>query len=463
MTRKKLSLSDERALMINMIVSTKFLNEVMPLLDEKLLQSSYSRILTRWVKEYWKHHKESPGKNIEDIYKHKVVSIEDDSTKEQLSDFLESLSEEWGEREKINYDYEIKKAINYLDNRSIKILAEDLEIAAERGDNTKGNQLIATYKRVELPSNTGIDITTDSAKIIESFYQDNELLFRFPGKLGSTCGDFLRGDLVSFLASQGKGKSWFLLYSSRIAMDHGFNVLFVSLEMPWRQVVRRSWQILTAKPRKSGTVTLPYFEKSDSGLYVVKSKKQKRKGIDAMTVKEIEEEQEKIRRQSRTGKLYIETLATDSVTIEQIEERVDNLYYFDNFSVDVIVIDYADLLMPSEYFREYRHKLDAIWKRLRRLSQERNVLVLSASQTGRQGTKKDSDQKDIAEDIRKLGHVSKMMVLNQSQTDYEKNVMRLKVLKDRDRKRTNKEVVILQSLDIGSVCIDSRQHSEVDI
>ena len=53
----------------------------------------------------------------------------------------------------------------------------------------------------------------------------------------------------------------------------------------------------------------------------------------------------------------------------------------DGFVPDLIVVDYADLIVP-ESRGEFRHQQNEIWKGLRRLSQEKGEpLVITASQS----------------------------------------------------------------------------------
>ena len=53
--------------------------------------------------------------------------------------------------------------------------------------------------------------------------------------------------------------------------------------------------------------------------------------------------------------------------------------------VDLIIVDYADLLRPSSAFKEKRNELESIYEELRALAQENECPIWTASQTNRSG------------------------------------------------------------------------------
>ena len=133
-----------------------------------------------------------------------------------------------------------------------------------------------------------------------------------------------------------------------------------------------------------------------------------------------------------------------------------------NFIPDVIIIDYADLLIPDRS-RDERADQNEIWKGLRNLSQEARggklPLVLTVTQTdakayGRYLLKLDN----FSEDKRKYSHVTAMYGLNQDPDGREKavGIMRINPLVLREGDFNNTEVVhVLQSIRRGMPCLGS--------
>lgn len=449
-SRKKIDLSDERNLIIGLITSNKLAREIIPIFDHKLLQSPYAKIISRWIVEYWYEYEKVPEKDIQEIYNHKRHKINNEEELELVSSFLEKLNEDW---QKItNIDYIIKQSIKYLKKQSLKKLKEKLEACIEDENFLDAESLIANYKRIEQKSIEGVSILTDCEKIKNSFIEKNDKLFRLPGCLGEITGDFLRGDLVAFLSVMGRGKTWWQIYLSIVSMYYGYRVIFFSLEMPINQIVRRFWQAIKSRPRKDKEIEIPYFSKIDD-KYIIKSKKVKFDGIDVNT---IEDDQKTFKKYFRNGDIKIISLPANSATVNDISMHIDNMEYYNNYIPDIIIIDYADIIVSDNNRMEYRHTIDNIWKGLRRLAQDRNSLVASASQGTRAGFTRDVGEGDIAEDIRKLAHVSKMIAINQNQEEYKKSVVRISQLKERDGRRDWRKAVVLQNLSCGRPYLDSK-------
>ena len=461
MNRQKIDLSEERKIITYMIVSQRFLREISNVIHINHLESSYAKIVARWLLEYWGNYKDCPGKNIKEIYNQKKKAINDEDDVELIKEFLSRLSKDYEEIETIqNIEYLIANAIKYLKLQSLKYLKDKIEDSILSAEPLSGEQAVSSYSRIEKPAGEGISLLRDAIKISQSFMDSDEILFRFPGTLGKIMGNFIRGDLVAFLAASNKGKTWWQFYVAQLASFHGLKAVFFSLEMTQNQIVRRAWQGIVGAVRTAGKIDMPYFEESeeDENKYEVKTRRVKKNSV---IVEDISKTQKKLRLHTRGGDVKIIVLPHYSATVNDIQAHLDNLSYYDNYLPDVVVVDYADIV-ASKLKGEYRHTLDDIWKSLRRIAQERNILVVTASQAGRKALKaKHTSESDISEDIRKYNHVAKMFVLNQTKDEYEKGIMRVKQIKERDGRRSYKEVIVLQSLDIGRPYLDSKLEGEV--
>jgi KaiC/GvpD/RAD55 family RecA-like ATPase len=461
MNKKKINLFQERQIIINMIVNDKFLRELYPITKSKYFKSSYGRIVSRWVLEYYKEHKQAPQKQIQELFYQKSQHIHDEDDIEDISNFLQSLSDEWEKiSEQKNIDFSITNAVQYLKIRSLEMVRDNIDRSILEGNSLKGEQAIAEYNRVEKASGVGVSLLKDSTDITIAFMEEDERLFQFPGVLGEVCGTFVRGDFVSFLGAAKKGKTFFLLYTGETAVFYGYKVVLFELEMTKNQVLRRGWQSLVGRPRKDSDIIIPKFVEcgdDDKYLYEVELVEKKKKSVDISNIKN---DQKKFKRIFRSGDFKIVQLPAYSIDPEGLEAHLDNFYYYENFVPDVIIIDSADLLLSSGY-KDYRHQLDIIWKKLRRMAQDRNSLVVTASHTGRTAFNKDAKEENIAEDIRKINHVSKMIAINKDKEDAKINAVRIEQLAERDGKRNYRQALVLQCLEIGKPYIDSRYANEV--
>ena len=458
MKRESINLSEERKIITNMILSTDFLREVSTVMKPRLFQSTYAKIVGGWVMEYYTEYKAAPEKNIQDIYQQKLPQLRDEEETETIAEFLKRLSTDAEGFKLSSIDYSIDAALRYLKIKSLEALKEQLESFLLEADPVKAEAAVANYTRIERPQGEGVSLFHDEQEVMAAFMQEEETLFRFPGALGQVTGEFLRGDLVAWLGFMKRGKTWWMWFTAQIAMNHGLKVYFCTLEMPKKQMTRRAWQSMVGQPKVDTEIVLPYFEQVGD-KYDVYSRKELRTGVD---VRMIPEKQKKFRRLLRGGDVRIEAFPAYSVTVEDIIAHLDNLYYYDNYTPDVIIVDYADIIKPSETRMDYRHQLDSIWKKLRGLAQERNALVVTASQSGRGGSKKDAEEEDVAEDIRKLAHVSKMLSINRTKEEASKGITRISQLAEREGRTSYDQAVVAQCLDIGRPYIDSRLLSEMN-
>ena len=466
MTRTKIDLSPERQLITHLIVDKQFAQEVIPILDPTMLKTRYAQIVARWVLDYYDRFSDVPGKSIQDIYLDRKTSLRDEEEQTSVAEFLQNLSEDYSTS---NSEFYIDQAIKYLKTVSLEQTIADMQDALRRNEPLLAEGLIANYKRIGRPEGDGYSITDNPGDIINAFTEDAEVVLTYPGILGKVVGPCRRGDLVSFIAPVKRGKTWALLYSANEAMAQNKKVVFITLEMPKAQIIRRAWQSIVGLPKHESLVSIPYYtpeiekddpmpEKNDlNARWRIEYREVKKKAVQLDQVDKIQED---MRRLHRGGDCRFVPLASKATTVLDVETVLDNLRFYSDYEADMVVIDYADLMGAKA--NDYRHQLDDIWSNLKRVAQERNILILTATQTNRAGLGGDDiDNENVAEDMRKLAHVSKFIALNQSKEDKPKQIMRWKILLDRDEPWLYDEASTVQSLQIGKFVLDSRIRDHV--
>jgi replicative DNA helicase len=124
---------------------------------------------------------------------------------------------------------------------------------------------------------------------------------------------------------------------------------------------------------------------------------------------------------------------------------------------DVICIDYADIMAPVDRRLEGLDRINETWKALRGLSQKHNCLVVTATQARRNGPAKWlMDREDIADDKRKLGHVTAMFGINRTAAEISAGIWRLNPIGARDLALHAGDCVYTGgSLDIGNPALVS--------
>lgn len=456
MKRYSVDLSEEKHILANMITDSEYLYGIKDICKSTLFETSYARIIASWIWEYQERTSSAPKKDIQDIYAHKRSEISEEEDLELVADFLKGISDYYEKAPINNLQYEIQKAETYFKLRSLEQLNSQIQNSIIAKDPRAGEKLIAEYKRVEKPTGSGIDLFKDASAIEQAFEFHEEHMFSYPGVLGEVVGSFNRGDFLAILARVKMGKTYYLWDIARYATLFGYNALFFSLEMSRNQMIRRGWQAFIGNPIKAGAYEIPQFEETgeENEWRVIKKKKAYK---DILSV-DIPKRQKLYQRQLK-GTIRLEVFPSGVADVKTLESCMTNLEYYDGFVPDVICVDYADIISSNN--REYRHRLNDIWVRLRGWAQEKNCLVATASQINKGAYSRDAQMGDVSEDSRKLATVTKMFALNQVPEERELGIMRVEPLLSREGKVFSKQVCVLESRDIGRVYLDSKLQENV--
>ena len=84
------------------------------------------------------------------------------------------------------------------------------------------------------------------------------------------------------------------------------------------------------------------------------------------------------------GRLIVKEYPTKSATTQTIKTHLEKLT-MRNIDVDMIIVDYADLLRPVRAQKEKRNELESIYEELRGMATEYECPIWTASQTNRSG------------------------------------------------------------------------------
>jgi RecA/RadA recombinase len=181
--------------------------------------------------------------------------------------------------------------------------------------------------------------------------------YRNPISTGWTLVDeLIRGglgekELGVVIAPTGAGKSMALVHLGAQAVKAGKTVVHYTLELQDTVVGSRYDSCLTKIP------------------------------LDALTAfkEKIYEEVQGIE-----GKLIIKEYPTKTASTMTLKNHLEKLR-MRSVDVDMVIVDYADLLRPVVLQREKRNELESIYEELRGLAQEFKCVIWTASQTNRSG------------------------------------------------------------------------------
>lgn len=488
----------ERSIIIGMIVSTEFLQGVEPIYQEGCLRIPFAQTVARWCLEYFEKYKIAPGRQIEDIFKDQKDSIPDPDEADMVETFLSDISDEYVKSETFNAGYLLDKTENHFRELSLKKLTSEIKKSLIGGRIEEAEALVKGYTRITRVQTKGVDPITDS-KIIASALDDTsgDRLFSLPGILGNTIGPLERGWLFSFVGASGTGKTWWLMLTALRALFAGYNVVFVSMEMSEKQMTRRIQHWVNGQPtrRWAGELLIPIFDclknqRGDCNKAIRTSSVSLGKVSEfqatpkdyvpciacmgtseyelstwwkmttkkELTIARAIEKSRAIKRSAllRGNSFKLVTYPSRTATMQDIKVYLHNLENYEDFIPDVIVTDYADKVKPSDSRQQWRHQLAEIWDGHKSLAQEKNCLVITASQSNTARTGKDIKQGDWAEAIAKLELSDAGMAINLSSEDKRKGIMRATVMKQRhDDFDLSQKVMILHQLKIGKPFLNS--------
>lgn len=455
MKREKLNTLSERDIIYQLIVSDKFCREIIPVLNPKLLEIVYVRTIAIWIKDYFEKFKEAPKKNMMKLYRAHIGELSDESLQDNILTFIEKLDRDYEKVKITNEDFAIQNAIKYLKVRSLKSFSEDIDAYINSGEIERAENCVTKFRKVEIANGEGVSLLDDSDIITEAFTEEQDLLFSYPGDFGRLMGDIHREDFIAFLAPMKAGKTFSLIDVGIEALKNNLKVVMYSLEMSRANMIKRTWKALSGQVTKDMEIEIPYFEQDGEKWRIEKKIVDKK----ASSVLDVQKKQKSLKRLFRGGSFRIFAEPAYSLTVESLENKLDDLAY-DGFYPDVIIIDYADIMAPSDK-SEYRQQIDGIWKRLRALAQKRKAVVFTASQTNRGAMSREVEAEDTAEDIRKVAHVTSMVAISKTKYCKQNKLAIFSQMAIREGEPEMRKVVATQCLALGRPIIESHWKDDV--
>lgn len=493
----------ERKAVTAMIVNDDFLRMIQEIITENSFTLPFAKTISDWCIEYFQEFKEAPRKNIQEIFANKISFIAPE-TVDAIREFLVDISDEYlqSNEDNLNVNFLLKEIEKHFRLANLKGLKDEINKCLMNNDVENAESKISSFRRITRPESRGIDILRSTRSIVKALSPDDlDVVINIPGALGKEVGPIRRGDLFSIVAGQGVGKTWWLMYIALRAWIKGYNVLFVSLEMNEKQMLIRIYSWLTGLPSippdDPTWIKLPVFDclKNQTGecqlprracnirllnqhddkpslwmcpreykpctacygkpeyQFATWWKAQKYDGL--LTIDRAIAKRDAIIRSAHIkGKFKLQGFPSRGISMEDFKIYLQNLEYYENFIPDLIVTDYADKFKRP--FGEYRHGINDIWEDHKGLAQEKNIAVVTASQSNTARTGKKIKQGDWAEDIRKLGLVDSGFAINMTAEEEQSGIYRCGVLKRRTGKADRvSEIIVLHQLEIGKPYLGS--------
>lgn len=346
-----------------LLTDVKFLEQVLDLIDIDFFDSEASQWIVKESIKYYREFKTTPSMSI---FKIKVADIDSDVLSTVVVDKLREVYLQVGSKD---LSFVKEKFLEFCKNKKFEKAIHDSITHLERGNYEQIRIEFDDALRAGEPVNVGHDYTQDIS-------QRMERVVRRTVRTGWEVIDDLMdgglgpGELGVVVAPPGVGKSWSLVNIAANAVKSGKFVVYYTLELAENYVGLRfdSW-------------------------------------FTGMNSHDLRNDKEKVRKviEKIPGKLLIKYYPTKSIAVNKLESHLNRIETVDR-RPDLVIVDYADILISSNKYSDIRHlELGGIYEELRRVAGEREVPIWTASQSNRSSMALNVIKGDsIAESINKL-------------------------------------------------------------
>lgn len=351
----------ESTILSNLVFNRDYTTKVFPFIKEEYFDSNAQRIIFDSFAQYFEQYSESPSIEALQICIENRRDLNETVFKEittEISNFkLDKLTnQEWlvDETEKFCQNKDLFNSIR----RSILIM-EGKDKTLDKGAIPK---LLSDSLGIVFDSNVGHDFLEDVDERYDYYHRsESRLPFDLDLLNVVTKGGLPPKSLTLFLATTGAGKSLAMCHCSAANLQHGKNVLYISMELPEEEVARRiDANILDITVDEVKLMPRDVFNKK---IERVKSK--------------------------TPGRLFIKEFPTGYPHVGHFKHMLNELKQKQNFEPDIIYVDYLNIMASSRIKGAAASNsytlIKSIAEEVRGLAMEIGVPIVSASQLNRSG------------------------------------------------------------------------------
>jgi hypothetical protein len=361
-------------------------------LDEKHYDSDSLKWIVKECKKYYDEYRKCITL---DVFKVKTSEVENDVQKVAI---VENLKEVFRHMESPDLDFIQDKALDFFKNQTLKnAIIQSVDIMESKGDFEQIKRLVDDA----LNAGTERNIGHEYIEHIEDRYSETA---RTTVPTGwdviddLTQGGLGGGELGVIVAPAGVGKTWVLAAIGANSMKKGRHIVHYSLELNEAYVGLRYDSIFTGIANQN----LKYHKD------------------------DVHKEMEKL-----DGDLVIKYYPTKSASVNTLSAHLKRITTLGT-TVDMVVVDYADILKDTGGSKEVRHALGNIYEDLRGLAGEFQIPIWTASQANRSALDEDViEATKVSESYQKIMTADFVMSLSRKVEDKIGNTGRFHVIKNR--------------------------------
>ena len=398
-----------------------FADQIEEVLNVNFLELNYLKLFLNKVFDYRKKYEVHPSRDIMKTILRSELDNENELTAKQTREFyvrsqitdltdvayIKDTSLDFCKKQ--NLKSAMVKSIGLLQNSSFDEISQVINESLKLGmNNNAGYDYKKDFEerfkpRFRNPITTGWDLIDDGCR----------------GGLGQK-------ELGVVIAPTGAGKSMALVHLGTQALKEGKTVVHYTLELQDMVVASRYDSCLTKIPLQN----LGAFKE------------------------QIYEEVQNVE-----GRLIIKEYPTKTASTQTIRNHLEKLR-MRSVPIDMVIVDYGDLLRPVRYLKEKRNELESIYEELRGIAAEYEAPVWTASQTNRSGLNAEViTMESISEAFNKCFIADFIFTISRTIEDKNTNGGRMFVAKNRNGPDG---LVFPLFMDTSNVCIKVLEPSEED-
>jgi replicative DNA helicase len=383
--------SFQSKIIASLISDVKFIQTISDILEPDMFDSDSNKWLVKSIREYFYEYKKQPTL---EVIKYKIDEIDNDVLK---SGVVEKLRDVWKNIEATDLEFVQSETLDFCKNQTLKsAILESVDMLENK--NYDGIKSIIDNA---MKAGTSRDLGHDYIPSLEMRLEESaRITVKTPWDVINdiTDGGLGAGELGVVVAPAGIGKSWTLQALGSDVVRSGKTIVHYSLELNENYVGLRYDSIFS--------------------------------GVTTANIKYHKEEVEKTI-SKLPGKLLIKYFPTKAASVQTLGSHLKQIE-LSGVDIDMVIVDYADILMPTGNFREKRHAIGNIYEDLRGLAGELEIPIWTASQANRSALEEDVIGADkVAEDYSKVMTADFVMSMSRKVEDKIANTGRFHVIKNR--------------------------------
>jgi len=398
-----------------------FCDQMQEVLDTGFFELKYLQVFTKKLFDYKIKYKTHPANGTLNSIFNTELELENDVIRKQVKDFFVRVQ---SASELTDTEYIKSASLDFCKKQVLKDAMMQSVPLLNQCSFEEIEKLITKALRSGMDNDFGYDYIKDFEERFK-FKARHPITTGWPKIDKISKGGLGAGELTVVIAPTGAGKSHVLVHLGSEALKQGKNVVHYTLELSDTAVAQRYDACLT------GHNLDELLEQKDSIF-------EKIKDVD--------------------GQLIIKEYPTKSATTVTIKNHLEKVRQ-NQMEVDMVIVDYGDLLRGSYRTTEKRHELESIYEELRGIAQEFNCPLVTASQTNRKGLNEEViTMESISEAFNKCFVADFIISLSRTIRDKNSNIGRIFVAKNRNGPDG---IIFSIFMDTGSVSIKVLEQNDV--